>query len=401
MKRPAPKQDSQGSGNVLLDALKEVEADRKTKHQQLQRSKKLNKWFGWMRKLPGGGKFFVFGFLGLLVILIGDGVRRENDELTARIAEMTGQVMVTRAGEGAAVSVAPNAVLAEKDVVVTGPDGEVTIVFPDGSSILVEPGSRFEVRLLGFSRGEVRDRSFVVQLGSAVARFSQRFGKGSRGVVSTPTAVAAVRGTAFRVVYDPGTARRMPPQTFVAVVEGTVELRSATGVTQLQRPQLGVTNGALLQPTQTLSFTRMQAIDAQVARLAALEKPLGRLEALEKRINAAFDPLLRLLGLTPGGGGWDALDSARQAAAQTALRRLGTELEGVGTDVPDYLTLTTLDELQLDAKERDNLLDTFSGRMLESYRKTGRNQYAVRARARDKARTLYELVPGGVTRVIE
>jgi hypothetical protein len=55
----------------------------------------------------------------------------------------------------------------------------------------------------------------------------------------------------------------------------------------------------------------------------------------------------------------------------------------------------------LAAKERDNLLDTFSGRMLESYRKTGRNQYVVRARARDKARTLYELAPGGVSKINE
>lgn len=401
MNRPAPKKDSQGSGNVLLDALKEVESERKTKHQQQQRSKKLNKWFGWMRKLPGGGKFFVFGALGVLVVLIGDGIRRENAELSARIASMRGQVLVTKGGQTAGVSATPNSTLEEKDVVMTGPDGEVTIVFPDGSSILVEPGSRFEVRLLGFSRGEVRDRSFVVQVGSAVARFSQRFGKGSRGVISTPTAVAAVRGTAFRVAYDPGTSRRVAPLTYVAVVEGTVEFRSATGATQVQRPQVGVTSGAQLQATQTLSFTRMQAIDAQVAQLAALEKPMGRLESLERRINTALDPLLRLLGVSPGGGGWSALDSARQTATQTALRRIGTELEGVGSDVPDYLSLTTMDELQLDVKERDKLLDSFSGRMLESYRKTGRNQYAVRARARDKARTLYELLPSGVSKINE
>jgi len=400
MKRPAPKKDSQGSGNVLLDALKEVEADRQTKHKQQQRSKKMNKWFGWMRKLPGGGKFFVFAFIVVLVLLVGDGIRRENQELSARIASMRGQVMVTKSGESAAVSAAASTVLAEKDVVVTGPDGEVTVLFPDGSSILVEPNSRFEVRLLGFSRGEVRDRSFVVQVGSAIARFSTRFGKGSRGVVSTPTAVAAVRGTAFRVVYDPGTDRRVPPQSYVAVVEGTVEYRAASGTAQIQRGQVGSTNGGQLQATQALSITRMQSIDAQVAQLAALDKPPSRIESLERSINNALDPLLQLLGLTPGGG-FGAMDGARRTATQVALRRLGTELEGLGTDVPDYVTLTTLEELQLVPVEREKLLDTLGGRMLESYRKTGRNQYVIRARSRDKAHTLYELVPGAVTRIPE
>ena len=70
-------------------------------------------------------------------------------------------------------------------------------------------------------------------------------------------------------------------------------------------------------------------------------------------------------------------------------------------EAPDFLTLTTLDELQLDPKERDKLLGTFGGGMLESYRKTGRNQYVIRARSRDKKHTLYELSPGSVQQIAE
>jgi hypothetical protein len=402
MNKPAPKKPNQTGRNVLLDALKEVEADRQTKHRQQVRSKKLNKWFGWTKKLPGGGKGIFAGVLIVLVVLIGDGIRRENQELSAQIASVRGRVMMMKGGVDPGVTVDTKTMLAEKDVIITGADGEGTIVFPDGSSILVEPNSRFEVRLLGFSRGEARDRSFVVQFGSAVARFGQRFGKSSRGTVSTPTAVAAVRGTAFRVVYDPGTQRRVPPQSFVAVVEGTVEFRGPTGTQQVIRGQVGSTNGAQMSPIQALTPQRMQSIDAQVAQLAALEKQPGFLEKLEKSLNNGLNPLLELFGLSPGGWGYAAMDGARRAATQQALRNLGTHLEGTASgEAPDFLTLTDMQELQLDPKERDKLLDTFGGRMLESYRKTGRNQYVIRARSRDKKHTLYELTPGNVQQIAE
>lgn len=396
MKRPDPKPTS---GGTLLDALKEVEQDRQKKLRDQRRAKKLDRWFGWTKRLPGGVRGILFAVVGVFIVLIGDGVRREGQELTARIAATKGQVMLQKAGTSNSVSAAVNTTLHEGDQILTIRDGEATLVFPDGSAILVEPNSRFEVRLLGFSRGEVRDRSFLVHFGAAVAHFSKQFGKGSRGAVSSPTAVAAVRGTGFRVFYDPDPSRR---QTYLAVVEGTVQFRTGAGANQVIANQLSVATGPQIQPTQTLPQPAQQRIAAQIQALRQYERPPSFLEALEKRINTALNPLLQLLGIAPGGWSYQAVDFARVAATREAMRRLGTHLEGTaGGDAPDTLNLLTLEELQLDPAERDKLLNTFSGGMLESYQKTGKNQYVIRARARDQKHTLFELAPGSVREVKE
>jgi len=400
MKISDPKSGKQqAGGNALLDALKEVEQDRQKKLRDQRRAKKLGKWFGWMRRLPGGVRVALISLVSLFVILVGDGVRREGQELTARLVSVKGQVSLQKAGAGALATAAVNTTLGERDLLLTGRDGEATLAFPDGSAILVEPNSRFEVRLLGFSRGEVRDRSFIVHVGSAVAHFSKRFGKGSRGAVSSPTAVAAVRGTGFRVFYDPDPSRK---QTYLAVIEGTVQFRTGAGAAPVTANQLSVATGPQIQATQGLQPDAQQRIAAQLQALRQYERTPGFLEALEKRINSALNPVLQLLGIAPGGWSYQAIDFARLAACREAMRRLGTHLEGTaGGDIPDALNLVTLEELQLAPQEQRNLLDAFSGGILESYQKSGRNQYVIRARARDQKHTLFELVPGSVREVKE
>lgn len=398
---PVPKRGKpqQSSGNVLLDALNEVEADRRQKLRQQQRAKKLDRWFGWARRLPGGIRFPLLSVAGIFLLLVGDGWRRESRELSARVAETRGGVTIQRSGTATSTIAKKDAALAEKDVIVTGPDGETTLVFPDGSAILVEPNSRFEVRLLGFSRGDVRDRSFMVHFGAAVAHFGSRFGKGSRGAVASPTAVAAVRGTGFRVFYDPAAYRK---STFVAVVEGTVQFRTSIASAPVQAGQVGVAAGAQIQGVQRLAPDAHRRVLSQVQRLQQHEKPPGLLESVEKQINQALNPVLQVLGIAPGGWGFQAMDAARLTSCREALRRLGIHLEGTaGNEVPPALNLTTLEELRLAPKEQENLLNAFAGGMLESYRRTGRNGYVVRARARDRKQTLFELVPGGVSEIRE
>jgi len=400
MKIPDPKSSKpQAGGSSLLDALKEVEQDRQKKLREQRRARKLDRWFGWMRRMPGGVRVALFSLAGIFVLLVADGVRREGQELTARVVDVKGQTMLQKSGAGPMTSVTLKTVLNEKDVVFTGPTGESTLAFPDGSAILIEPNSRFEVRLLGFSRGEVRDRSFIVHFGSAVAHFSKQFGKGSRGALSSPTAVAAVRGTGFRVFYDPDPSRK---QTYLAVVEGTVQFRTGAGSDQVIANQLCVATGPQLQPTQVLPLAPQQRIAAQVQALRRYERTPGLLEGLEKRINTALNPLLQLLGIAPGGWSYQAIDFARVAACREGLRRLGTHMEGTaGGEVPDALNLITLEELQLDPAEQGKLLGAFSGGMLESYQKSGKNAYLIRARARDHKHTLFELAPGSVREVRE
>jgi hypothetical protein len=393
MMQPDPKQPG---GDSLRDALKEVEQGRQKKLRDQRRARKRDRWFGWTRRLPGGIEGLLFAVVVIFILLIGDGVRREGQELTARIAATRGQVMLQKAGVSSSVTAAVNTTLHEGDQIFTIRDGEATLVFPDGSALLVEPNTRLEVRVLGFSRGEVRDRSFLVHFGGVVAHFSRQFGQGSRGAVSSPTAVAAVRGTGFRVFYDPDPTRK---QTYLAVVEGTVQFRTTAGANQVIPNQFCVATGPRILPTHSLPRPAQQRIAAQLQALRQYERPPSFLESLETRINDALNPLLQLLGIAPGVWSYQAVDFARVAACREALHRLGTRLES--REAPDTLNPITLEELQLDAAEREKLLHSFSGAMLESYRKTGKNQYVLRVRARDQKHTLFELTRGSVREVKE
>jgi hypothetical protein len=188
----------------------------------------------------------------------------------------------------------------------------------------------------------------------------------------------------------------------VAVVEGTVAFRNGSANAPVQAGQVGIADVVRVQPVQPLSQPAQQRIQGQVAQLKQYEKPPGWLDGLEKSLVNALNPLLQVLGIMPGGWGYQAVDAARVTACQQQLRVLATELEAsAGGEVPDTINLVTLEELQLAPKDRENILKTFEGGMLEGYQKTGRNQYVVRARARDKAHTLFEVVPGGVSRVQE
>lgn len=65
------------------------------------------------------------------------------------------------------------------------------------------------------------------------------------------------------------------------------------------------------------------------------------------------------------------------------------------------MSLVTLEEITTDDQLRQPILNTFAGRTLESYQKTGQTSYVIRARARDRAHTLYELNETGVRRIVE
>src|SRR5205823_5291823 len=119
------------------------------------------------------------------------------------------------------------------DVIRTGADSTATLVFPDGSAVQVEPNTEFQVRLLDYARGGERDRSFMVRSGSIVAHVSKFFGGQSRATMCTPTTVAAVRGTGFRVQYDP-----QRKETFVQVADGKVAVRTAAGETATQKGEM-------------------------------------------------------------------------------------------------------------------------------------------------------------------
>lgn len=378
-----------GVQQTLADALKEVEQQQR-RSRKTRRKKRNNTDPGIAARVRIA--LIVVGVPLLLLTL--DGLRREADEFHPRVDSVTGQVQRVRDG-GAVTTARAGETLDVGDHLVTGPRSQAVVVLADGSAVQIEPTTRFEIRDLDYARDGRRSRMFLVRFGSVVARFGKLFGVGSRGSVTTPGAVAAVRGTAFRVAYSAQTQ-----QTLVGVAEGTVSVRSQGLSGPCRVGQMALVNGYQLVGLRPLAPADRAALNRVMQRLAVLERPPGFLVDFERGLLRTLDPVLRVVGMAPGGFSVTALDFARRTATTGALRDLAKYLEGAD-DAPNTLSLTELTELQIPAQVRARLLRTFAGGMLESYRKPARNQYVVRARARDPEGTLFELTPNGIREVPE
>jgi hypothetical protein len=110
--------------------------------------------------------------------------------------------------------------LAPGDDVKTGRDGYVTIKLSDGSTLVLQPGSDFAIDGVKKSPlAPAADAQFTLKNGRVEATVAKRSVTGARFEVRTPIAVAAVRGTKFRVVADD--EKRTATSE---VVEGTVQV---------------------------------------------------------------------------------------------------------------------------------------------------------------------------------
>ena len=391
-KAPPPKKSA---AEDFMEAFKE----QNKKHERDQRDKKRRAKWSWLGPWMDSGR----GRLKTLALLAGfaffallaDGMRRERDEFTANLAAFAGQVAVYLGGKATPAAPKTAMPLATKDLVTTAVDGTATVAFPDGSAVLVEPYTQFEVRLMDYGRTDVRDRSILVRSGAVVARVSKRFGLRSQTSICTPTAVAAARGTGFLVAYNPRTR-----DTFVSVVDGTVDFRTSGGSLQVGPGQAALARGGdppALQPPGAQDRVR-----AAFDQLARFEQPPHWLYALEKRLLSLVDPGLRPIGMVPGRWTLAGTDGARRRQCVAALQRIQQQLAGLaGDQSPEEVSIVTLEGLQFDELTRDQVLDAFAGNMIEGYRKNGPTNYVLRARARDRARTLHEVTEDGVREVQE
>jgi hypothetical protein len=135
--------------------------------------------------------------------------------------------------------------IAMGDRIVTGPSGQVQIVFTDETHLVVGPGSSLVIASYLLRNGGSASRFAIEALGGTY-RFITGQSDHSAYTISTPTGTIGVRGTAFDFIVDP----RHPilsgraPGTAVALYRGAVELCNRAGkCVMLTRPcDLGATN---------------------------------------------------------------------------------------------------------------------------------------------------------------
>ncbi len=117
---------------------------------------------------------------------------------TCTIKSPSGEVLIQAAGTGSWVEAIEGMMLAENDTVKTGADGQVMLLFFDGSTMEIEADSEVVVNELSVADDT---GSTTVRLGHVVGRTVNRVENladpASRYEVETPAGVAVVRGTLF------------------------------------------------------------------------------------------------------------------------------------------------------------------------------------------------------------
>lgn len=100
-------------------------------------------------------------------------------------------------------SLKQGAKIAPGDELRTGKDGYVVIKLADGSTLTLLPGSDMQIEDVRKSSLEpAAGARFMLKTGRVEASVAKRSASGARFEVRTPIAVAAVRGTKFRVLTD-------------------------------------------------------------------------------------------------------------------------------------------------------------------------------------------------------
>lgn len=133
----------------------------------------------------------------------------------ARLAAVSGEVR----SEGIALQ--PGAALPAGTQLDTGAQGFATIELADGSRLQLAPSSRLRLERMARQRGSgTPDQRLRLQQGRVESQVTPLPQGRGRFWISTPSAVAGVRGTRFRMSADAGGSR-------AEVTEGSVAVRSA------------------------------------------------------------------------------------------------------------------------------------------------------------------------------
>lgn len=334
----------------------------------------------------------------ILVVILADAVRRENQEFQATLTDFSGQVSIQASEASAAQWAVVNQALVDDNVLTTSANSWATLEFPDGSVTTVAENSQLVVKLFEYSRGgRWRGRSMLLKFGRVWSNVGPNFGEKSEMKIHTPSAVAAVRGTQYSVGYDP-----KKRTTAVTCNDGYVQVDGFRGrpIYVSQGGQSNVTYGNPPEPPDWMSDEERRTFQAQ----AILNKPIPPelwIKTAELTLTQVLDAPLSILGIGKSTWAVGSADFARRTAAQEQLRRIMQFLEGYPT-YPEFVNPLTLEELNIRYDEAARMLQAFNGASIMKYETVQDcKSYRMVVQARDKRRTMYELTPSGVRKLEE
>jgi hypothetical protein len=148
----------------------------------------------------------------------------KTNPISAELVAFRGDVRVVRKTAG--LPVMKGMALSEGDIVETGPNGYATLTLPDRSQVSLPSASRIRLaRLRQVPMSDSIDRRFTLEQGRSEARVTPMANPASRFLITTPVAVAAVRGTQYVVTYTPSEMKAV-----TVVTEGKVAVQRLGGI---------------------------------------------------------------------------------------------------------------------------------------------------------------------------
>jgi hypothetical protein len=131
------------------------------------------------------------------------------------ITFLKGDVKVQLVDKGGWHSLSKGDSLRQGSAIKTGSDSAVEVTFEDGSSFFVRDNTIVQI-LIAHKGGLIYIRRFFLELGRSITKVKGATGNESRFEIKTPSALAAARGTDFRVSVDASEIMRSE------VIEGKV-----------------------------------------------------------------------------------------------------------------------------------------------------------------------------------
>jgi hypothetical protein len=260
----------------------------------------------------------------------------KHQPVSARVRLLRGSARVIRAaGEEQPVTIGIELHSGDRLLVAEG--NNATVRFADGSELLVLGGSNVVFdSLSAYGETGMVDTRIRLQSGQVNTRVKSRRGPGSRYEIITPAAVAAVRGTEFRVAAD---SER--PVARSEVLEGNVAV-SGDGSSRSVPAGFGVLAEAGKPPSEPRPLLPAPDLSPQQAVLerlplqfewAGLDKAVAY--RFQVAANAAFDSLL-VNDTSSGTRGYD----EHLPNGEYVLRVRGIDSEGLeGIDAARHFTV--------------------------------------------------------------
>ncbi len=246
---------------------------------------------------------------------------------SALVVQLQGDAELLRAGAGKPIVLQAGTSLRSGDRIMTGPDSNLTVQFADGSRLLVLADSEVIMdSLSAWGTTGMVDTRIRLQGGRVNTQVKPARGPGSRYQIITPAAVAAVRGTAFRVAAESG-----KPVMRSEVTAGTIGVGNAGTGTRVTAgfglvAEAGKPHGEPRKLLPAVDLSRLPAVQRKLP-LSFSWPPLSGARAYRIQVapNRDFETLLADRTTESASATWKDLPDGRYALRIRGIDEIGLE----------------------------------------------------------------------------